>query len=258
MKSTRVVAAEAAVPLPLFSNTVDGKTLVSSLGGATLRLFEVNTGKELLRPDLRRVSNPSHKDGHRASVSTLALSGDGKSLWTQGRGDPVRIWDWATGKETGQRGLPSSATHAVFAADGRFAFADGKNITFCGADGKQSRTITVVDERLTALALSPDGAVLATRSVDSAIHPWDATTGKKQHTLRPVGDGAKASAYVVTETTGVVTPDLVFSPDGRFLAGGAPRQLCLWEVDRGNLRWAMPLLAGRAIERFAFSLSGPY
>jgi RNA polymerase sigma factor (sigma-70 family) len=241
---------------PALAFSPDGKTLVSSLGGATLRQFEVKTGKELLGPDVGRVAIPSHNDGHRASVSTLALSADGKSLWTYGRGDPVRIWDWATGKETGQRGLPRSATHAVFAADGRFAFADGKSITLSNADGKQLRTITAVGERLTALALSPDGALLAARSDDSAIQLWDTTTGKKQHTLRPVGDDPKASADVVTETTGVVTPVLVFSPDGRFLAGGAPRQLCLWDAARGNLRWALPLHSGQAIERFAFSPSG--
>ena len=45
-------------------------------------------------------------DGHRWPVSTLALSADGKSLYTYAHGDPVRVWDWATGKETGQFRAP--------------------------------------------------------------------------------------------------------------------------------------------------------
>jgi hypothetical protein len=62
----------------------------------------------------------------------------------------------------------------------------------------------------------------------------------------------------VTETTGVVTPDLVFSADDRFLAGAGPKQLCIWDVTTGNLLWEMPRQPGQAIERFAFSPGGHY
>jgi hypothetical protein len=55
----------------------------------------------------------------------------------------------------------------------------------------------------------------------------------------------------------VVTPEVVFSPDGRWLAGAGPRrQLCLWDVTTGNLLWEVPLQAGQVIERFAFSQGG--
>jgi RNA polymerase sigma factor (sigma-70 family) len=234
---------------PALAFSPDGARLVASLGGSTIRQFEADTGREI----------PAPANGHRAWISTLALSVDGRSLWTCGRGDPIRSWDWTTGKETGQRQVPSTATHAAVAGDGRFAYALGNNITLCGADGKKTRQIAVPEVPLTAIALSPEGTILATRSQDyPGIHLWDATTGKRRHTLKPAGEVPTGSGYVVTETTGVVTPDLVFSSDGRFLAGAGPKQLCVWDVTTGNLLWEVPRQPGQAIERFAFSPGGHY
>ena len=52
----------------------------------------------------------------------------------------------------------------------------------------------------------------------------------------------------------MVPAHLVFSPDGRWLAGaGQARQLCLWDVTTGTLLWQLPPQSGPAIERFAFS-----
>jgi RNA polymerase sigma factor (sigma-70 family) len=232
---------------PALAFSPDGTKLLCSLGGAAIRQFRADTSAEISGPDA----------GHRVSVSTLTLSAGGQSVWTYGRGDAVRCWDWATGKQTGQRGIPSSATLAAFAADGRFAFADRKNVTLSDAAGQQRRTLPAVALPLTALALSADGATLATRSLDlPAVHLWDTTTLAKRHTLVPAGDVTNGSTYVVTETTGVVTPDLVFSPDGRFLAGAGHRQLCLWDTASGNLLWELLPQAGQAIERFAFSTNG--
>jgi len=230
---------------PALAFSPDGKKLVCSLGGPALRQFQADTGAEI----------PGPGAGHRAPVSALALSADGKTLWTYGPGDPARSWDWMTGKETGQRDVPAGATQAAFAADGRFASVAGHEFTLCGADGKNA-TISTGDALPEFVALSPDGALLATRNFMKAeVRLWDAATRRERYTLGRTGDApAGASA---TETTGVLPPDLVFSPDGRWLAAGGPsRQLCLWDVARGTLHWELPLQAGQAIERFAFSPSG--
>jgi WD40 repeat protein len=239
----------SALVRPALAFSPDGARLVCSLGGPALRQFEAGTGKEISAP----------ANGHRAWISSLALSADGRSLWTCGRGDPIRCWDWATGRETGQRPVPASATYAVVVGDGRFAFAEGNNVTLGGSDGKKTRQIAIPEVPLQVIALSQDGTILATRSQDNpGIHLWDAKTGKRRHTLKPAGEVPKGSADVVTETTGVVTPDLVFSADGRFLAGAGPKQLCIWDVSTGNLLWEMPRQPSQAIERFAFALGGHY
>jgi RNA polymerase sigma factor (sigma-70 family) len=234
-----------ALVRPALAFSPDGKKVVSSLGGPTIRQFRADTGEEI----------PGPGDGHRAPVSTLALSADGRSLWTHGHDDPLRCWDWATGKEKGQRRMPSRATRVRFAADGRSAFADGEEVTLCDADGEERRKVPVGWAPLTALALSQDGALLATRS--EAIHLWETATGKERHLLARTGERTGGTYGVLAQTAGVVPPDVVFSPDGRCLAGAGPaRQLCLWDVASGKVLWEVPPRDVPAIERFAFSPNG--
>jgi RNA polymerase sigma factor (sigma-70 family) len=232
---------------PALAFSSDARKLVCSLGGETLRQFHADTGAEI----------PASDGGHRGPVSTLALSADGTSLYTYGHGGPVRVWDWTTGKETGQRAVLGSATHVVFAADGRLGFAADYRFTLSGADGKKTWPIAAANSAWVpvSVALSPDGALVATRSWPSpAVHLRDAATGTVRYTLGQPGDDAADSTRVLTEMTGVVPADLVFAPDGRCLAGAGPtRQLCLWDVATGTLLWQLAPGAGPAVERFAFS-----
>jgi WD40 repeat protein len=257
----------SALVRPALAFSPDGKKLVSSMGGPTIRQFRAGTGEEI----------PGPGRGPRAPVSTLAMSADGKSLWSYSTGDTARSWDWRTGKETGQRRVPASATHAVFAADGRLGFADGLHFTLCGpekgsdplsskgqtpfldrAGGKKTWKIVTENFPLASLALSQDGALLATRNcMHPEVHLWDTTTGKERYTLGPAGKDQNIASATPAETTGVLLPDLVFSPDGRYLAGAGPsRQLCLWDTATGALLWEVLPRAELAIERFAFSPSG--
>jgi RNA polymerase sigma factor (sigma-70 family) len=229
--------------LPALAFSPDSKKLVCSLGGTTIRQFQADTGAEIA----------GIATGHRTPVATLALSANGKSLCTYSPGDPLRCWDWTTGKETARHVVPADATQAVFAADGRFAVAAGHEFTLCDADGKQARKIALGDLLPESLALSPDGTFLATRNFMSPeVHLWDTATLKQKYTLAK--SDAPPVGGMMTETTGVLPTDLVFSPDGRNLAAAGPsRQLCVWDVTRGALVWELPPQTGLAIERFAFS-----
>jgi RNA polymerase sigma factor (sigma-70 family) len=241
----------SAMVCPALAFSPDGKKVVCGLGGPAVRQFRADTGEEV----------PGPGSGPRAPVSTLALSADGQSLWTYGTGEPARSWDWRAGRETGQRRLPAGATHAVFAADGRLGFAAEHSFTLCGpgrAGGKKTWKIADEIAPLVALALSPDGQLLATRNIlHPEVHLWDATTAAKRFTLGSAGQAQGLSPETLAETTGVLLPDLIFSPDGRYLAGAGPsRQLCLWDTATGAPVWEVLPRAGQAIERFAFSPSG--
>jgi WD40 repeat protein len=235
---------------PALAFSCDGKTLLCSLGSSTLRQFHVETGREV----------PGSGSAHRAPVGALALSTDGKSLRTFGDGDPVRLWDWTTGKETKQEGIPATAAPAAFAGEDQVAFAVGNEVSV--RSKRETKTWRVADGEfppLVALALSPDGAMLATRAFDNPeVKLWDAR-GKHRCTLGRAGTDSTFSSDGTREASGVVTGDVLFSPDGRYLAGAGPRwQLCLWDVDKGDLLWELPPEAGQVIERFAFSPGGHF
>src|SRR5438309_1868007 len=66
----------------------DGKTLASGSNDATIRLWDVATGKE-------RATLQGHKD----LVRSVAYSPDGKTLASGSNDATIRLWDVATGKE---------------------------------------------------------------------------------------------------------------------------------------------------------------
>jgi RNA polymerase sigma factor (sigma-70 family) len=232
----------SAYARPALAFSADGKTLICSLGGETARQFQVDTGREI----------PRTENAHRSPASTLALSDDGKSLYTYGHGDPVHVWDWATGKETGQRGAPDRATHAVFSREGAVGFATDGEFILQGAAGERRWKI---GEPPVSLAVSPDGSLVAMRFwPNPEVRLRDTATGQVRYTLAQASDRMEFGTNTLTEVTGVVFAHLVFSPDGRWLAGaGSTQQLCLWDVATGALLWQLPPQSGPAIERFAFS-----
>jgi WD40 repeat protein/tetratricopeptide (TPR) repeat protein len=69
----------------------DGKLLLTGCADRTARLWEIATGRELLRPLL-----------HEASVSQVAFAPDGRTLLTVSNNRVVRLFDTATGRTVGQ------------------------------------------------------------------------------------------------------------------------------------------------------------
>jgi WD40 repeat protein len=244
--SRAVVGGPGAVDALAFS--ANGKRLAASLGGPAIRQFDPATGKEVAGSGA----------GVCAPVSALGLSAGGRSVLTWGHGEPVRAWDLRTGRQLRQLPLQASTRCAAFSPDGsRFAAAAGKTATLRDSAGKEMRRFGVGESLVVALALSPDGKVVATRGfLDPLVRLWDVPTGKA---LPPPGDGdprLPRKGVIVTESTGVLSRDLLFSPDGRYLAGAGPkRQLCLWDMTTGRTAWQVTLAARQSVDRFAFSAS---
>jgi len=115
----------------------------------------------------------------------------------------------------------SSNSTQLFAAAGQPALG-GEVRQWDIADGKIIQVFQGHKDALYALALSPDGAIMATGGYDQKIKLWDVATGKEIKTL----SGHNGCVY-----------QLAFRPDGKILASAsADRTVKLWDVASAERR----------------------
>jgi WD40 repeat protein len=186
----------------------DGKT-VASIRGQTIRFWDPKTGKELFL----------EFQGHQRSVSSVAVSSDGKLVATAG--ENIRLWNPATGKQLLEIGSP--ATALSFSPDGlSLASVDSGHREVHVWDAATSKEIFKLDgPRLQrAVAFSPNGKVLAAGDEQGTVRWWEVATRKLVHEI-----DLKSGAENLT---------LAFSPDNKTLAcaggwneGGIPPGITL-------------------------------
>lgn len=101
-------------------------------------------------------------------------------------------------------------------------------------NAKLRRTLTGHADAVRAIAISPDGRLLASGSYDQTIKVWDLRTGKVLHTL--TGHASRVSCIAI-------------SPDSQILASGSYDQTVrLWALDTGELLQILPGRSGKAID----------
>jgi WD40 repeat protein/DNA-binding SARP family transcriptional activator len=217
----------------------DGATLASTGQDGTAIIWDLATGRA--RETL---------GGHTAAVTGVTFSPDDRTLYTASWDRSVLVWDLA-----GDRRLSRSFTAARRVSSQSFS-KKGALLALGHGDG----TVTLVDltrrapaatplqahsGAVQAVALSPDGRLLASADAHSAI-VWDLAT--RSPTGRPIP---------VTENPPLISsPDIAevaLSPDGRTLAiGDNQGRVTLWDLT-SRTRWV--LQAARA-NSFQFSPDG--
>jgi WD40 repeat protein len=197
----------------------DGKRALTSSDDMTVRLWDVQTGKELQK-----------LSGHTSFAFCVAFSPNEKQAVSTGCSDQtVRLWNLQDGKEVRKIVSPKGMAYGcTFTPDGKHVLVGG-----AGADcslrlfeiesGKEVRNYEGHTGYVWGLLLSPDGKKVATIGCnDYSFRIWDLETGKTLVT------GAHAhKGYVV---------GVAFSPDGKhLLTSGRDMTIKLWEVDTGKL-----------------------
>ncbi|MCI0747389.1 MAG: protein kinase [Verrucomicrobia subdivision 3 bacterium] len=174
----------------------------------------------------RDEAHPSALLNHSSRVTSLSFSSDGHWLATSEMDGVVKVWDWRKGEL-----LRTVRTHIYDAAYfGDVAFsptgswlaiggANGRLRLIDAATGEEKWIVAAHKDRISALAFSPDGRLLASGAgyADYSVKVWDATTGEARAGLEG------HSAWI----TG-----LAFSPDGaRLASSSADQTVRLWEMN---------------------------
>jgi WD40 repeat protein/beta-lactamase regulating signal transducer with metallopeptidase domain len=209
--------------------------ILAAAGNGQVQLWDVATGKELLR-----IAEPG------SGLTGLLFSPDGRVLAGRASDGTLVLWTSDTGKEVRQiKPAPNPRQDAIFVVVGSgdndapgMAFTpDGKILAAAATDhkdqevvnslklwdlatGKELRRIAVPGPAgVSAVAVTPDGKQLAYGN-GGAIHLCELATGKEIRQLQAPDPGIAA---------------LVFSPDGKTLAARSRNQrVCLWETETGK------------------------
>ncbi len=197
--------------------TPDGKILVSASQDGTVRLWNAQSGQQLVEPLFR----------HEDAVYWLSISPDGSILASGSVGGELRLWDLQTRAPLGQ--LQPSHTAFVW----NVAFSPDGSILASSSGGDASLRLWDVTNRQAigdllpdeenpsyGLAFSPDGSILASGRYNTSIRLFDVQTRE------PLGDPLTGHDSWVL--------GIDFSPDGSILAaaGYKDNTILLWDVEK--------------------------
>jgi len=192
----------------------DGRLVASPSYDETIRLWDVETGKELRR-----------FEGHQESVRSVVFSPDGARLASGSADQTVRLWDVGTGKEIRRfEGDQDGVLSVAFSSDGeRLASGsedDAVRLWDVGT-GKEIRRFEGHQSGVWSVVFSPDGARLASGSGDKTVRLWDVGNGKEIRRF----EGHQHEVNSVA-----------FTPNGARLASGSDdKTVRLWDVETGKL-----------------------
>ena len=241
----------------------DGKTLASSGQDKSIRLWDVNTGRQI-RKIRWQVINWS-----------VTFSPDGKTLAIGNKDHTIHLLDAHTGKHlqtlTGHIG-GGWVTGIAYSPNGNMLALYGTELhgqhtirLWDANTGQQLRTLLHDADGpvfgATNVVFSPDSSTIASAS-RSSIRLWDVNTGQQIRTIiedapaihsvafSPDGStiaGADSFAIVlwnantgehirtITRCGGHVGRVVAFSPDGKTIASGGHEEAHLWNVKTGQL-----------------------
>jgi WD40 repeat protein len=201
--------SELAVPEgPVFALAyLDGRTLLVGGGDGSLRAWDVDRA----RPVMRAI------DAHRGAVTAVAVERASDRIASVGEDGVLRWWRWSDRRLEPVATSPrhGSDTDVVVTDGGRALTAgiDGM-IRFWNGDGTAAAEPLRVDstrDRVSGLAIAPDGGTIAAATATDAVTLWDGGTHRRTVVLNGqptnslgVAFTADGAAFVSTSREGTV------------------------------------------------------
>jgi WD40 repeat protein len=204
-----------SVPGCAAAHSPDGSLLAVSCWGRPLTLVNAHTGRVLAQ-----MTGRARESLHDLSPTRIEFSRDGRRLMVVEGDTSVRIWDWASRRETAvMEGHEGVIWNAAFNPAGdRVATAsvDRTAKIWDVATGRELVTLRGHSEEVTDIQWDPSGRFVLTASSDGTTRIWESVSGHQ--------------VDVLTRNEGGF-PRATWRPDGSYAAATDGNSIFLWRMN---------------------------
>ncbi len=193
--------------------TPDGRRAVSASGDHTLKVWNLETGRDLCT-----------LEGHSKSVFGVAITPDARCAVSASGDHTLKVWDLEVGRELCTlEGHSGWVSRVAITPDGRRAVSASEDRTLKVWDlqsGSDVRTLKGHSRWVSSVAITPDGHRAVSASEDNTLRLWDLETGQELRTFE--GHLGKVLGVAMT------------AHGMRAVSASADKRIKVWDLQTGR------------------------